>query len=140
MASIAAKLAASEREADAARVRAKIKAAKMNRTATAANTSGSSKNNGGAEATKLMPPPPSRKVEDEPVKAGREGAMGNGRGNMEEREEDRDRDQGVNKRKRKAATLGHTQGARASRRRSTLSPWELESLMSGGLGSVSPEK
>jgi hypothetical protein len=140
MASIAAKLAASEREADAARVRAKIKAAKMNRANTNTTASNSSRNKTETETAKLMLPPPSRKVEDEPIKAGREGGFGTGRSNMEEREEDRDRDQGVNKRKRKAATLGRTQGARASRRRSTLSPWELESLMSGGLGSVSPEK
>jgi hypothetical protein len=140
MASIAAKLAASEREADAARVRAKIKAAKMNRANATTAASNSSRNMAETETAKLMPPPPSRKVEDEPIKAGREGAMGLGRGNMEEREDDRDGDQGVNKRKRKATTLGRTQGARASRRRSTLSPWELESLMSGGLGSVSPEK
>ena len=141
MASIAAKLAASEREADAARVRAKIKAAKMNRANANTTTSNSSRNKTETETAKLMPPPPpSRKVEDELIKAGGEGGFGTGRVNMEERDDERDRDQGVNKRKRKAATLGRTQGARASRRRSTLSPWELESLMSGGLGSVSPEK
>ncbi|KAG9232826.1 Afadin and alpha-actinin-binding-domain-containing protein [Amylocarpus encephaloides] len=101
MATIAAKLAATEREADAARVRAKLKAAKLNRSKPTAT-----------EPTKLMPPlEKPREAEDgegeeEPVKAD---------GN----------------RKRKA---GRTQGGRANRRRSTLSPWELESLITGGVG------
>jgi len=94
MASIAAKLAATEREADAARVRAKIKAAKMKR--------------GSTEEGKDMPPPAI--VDKEPES-----------------------------RKRKAAASGRAQGGRASRRRSTLSPWELESLILGGVGG-SPAK
>ena len=40
-------------------------------------------------------------------------------------------EEGVASRKRKAPAR---QGGRASRRRSTLSPWELESLMLGGVG------
>jgi hypothetical protein len=40
-------------------------------------------------------------------------------------------------RKRKA---GKSLGGRANRRRSTLSPWEMESLILGGLGGVSPSK
>jgi hypothetical protein len=110
MATIAAKLAATEREADAARVRAKIKAAKMNRL---------SSEKASLEATKLMPPPPRKEgTEEEPIK------------NDEESE--------GRARKRKAA--GRTQGGRASRRRSTLSPWEMESLILGGVGGVSPGK
>ncbi|EHK99929.1 hypothetical protein M7I_4008 [Glarea lozoyensis 74030] len=110
MASIAAKLAATEREADAARVRAKIKAAKLSRVNAAVVN---------VDATKLMPPPPrtNELVDDEdaePVKS----------------------DAGQN-RKRKAT--GRTQGGRANRRRSTLSPWELESLILGGV-TVSPGK
>ena len=100
MATIAAKLAATEREADAARVRAKLKAARM-------------KSVGDIEATKMMPPPPRQDAEDdvEPVKAEIEGE--------------------AISRKRKA---GARQGGRASRRRSTLNPWELESLILGGVG------
>ncbi|KAG0652664.1 hypothetical protein D0Z07_0105 [Hyphodiscus hymeniophilus] len=99
MATIAAKLAATEREADAARVRAKIKAARM-------------KSAGEKEATRMMPPPPKKEEEDvDPAKA--------------EIEEE------AVSRKRKAGTR---QGGRASRRRSTLSPWELESLILGGVG------
>jgi hypothetical protein len=110
MASIAAKLAATEREADAARVRAKIKAAKLNRGNAAVPS---------ADATKLMPPPskPRETAEDEetePVKS-----------------------DVVQTRKRKAT--GRTQDGRANRRRSTLSPWELESLILGGV-TASPGK
>ena len=44
-------------------------------------------------------------------------------------------------RKRKARELGTGRDkGRASRRRSTLSPWELESLILGGAGVASPEK
>jgi hypothetical protein len=102
MASIAAKLAATEREADAARVRAKIKAARMK------------KDTSNVDAVRLMPPP-SKKAEEmvgEPTKAGEQNVTEEG------------------SRKRKA--LGR-QGGRASRRRSTLSPWELESLILGGV-------
>lgn len=103
MATIAAKLAATEREADAARVRAKIKAARM-------------KSAGDKEATRLMPPP-AKKIDDEDIEPTKPGE-----GEVEEE---------VVSRKRKA---GARQGGRASRRRSTLSPWELESLILGGVG------
>jgi len=104
MASIAAKLAATEREADAARVRAKIKAARMK--------SGRTDN---VDAVRLMPPPPKRDQDIEPTKTERETPS------AEE----------IGARKRKAPGR---QGGRASRRRSTLSPWELESLILGGMG------
>jgi hypothetical protein len=101
MASIAAKLAATEREADAARVRAKLKAARM-------------KSASNAEALKLNAP--QRKASDE----------------MEPSKVERDNREHANDvpetRKRKAPIR---QGGRASRRRSTLSPWELESLIQG---------
>jgi hypothetical protein len=101
MASIAAKLAATEREADAARVRAKLKAARM-------------KSASNAEALKLNAP--QRKASDE----------------MEPSKVERDNREHANDvpetRKRKAPVR---QGGRASRRRSTLSPWELESLIQG---------
>jgi hypothetical protein len=117
MASIAAKLAATEREADAARVRAKLKAARA-----------------ATKGHRLEPPSP-RKASSEdvdPVKqspridddSAREAPAENGE--VEELRESR---------KRKAA--GRTHGGRASRRRSTLSPWELESLI---LGTASPKK
>jgi hypothetical protein len=122
MASIAAKLAASEREADAARVRAKIKAARMNKIAAPAQASTDAKS---------MPPPPRKDVVEEPVKRG---AMG-GSADAESRE---DGDNDGRSRKRKAT--GRNQGGRASRRRSTLSPWELESLILGGVGQPSPAR
>jgi hypothetical protein len=100
MASIAAKLAASEREADAARVRAKLKAARM-------------KGASNAEALKLNPPAKNEGRETEPSKAERD-------------EPQQDATRGQETRKRKAPAR---QGGRASRRRSTLSPWELESLI-----------
>jgi len=103
MASIAAKLAATEREADAARVRAKLKAARMK---SAANV----------ETVKLKPPQIT--TQDEPSKVARD------TGDAVEAE------RGV-VRKRKAQGR---QGGRANRRRSTLSPWELESLILGGVG------
>lgn len=115
MASIAAKLAATEREADAARVRAKLKAAKMNRSNPAVSATAS-------DATKLMPPPPRREEQElEPTK----GSVAVG---------DAEAEDARAARKRKAT--GKPQGGgRASRRRSTLSPWELESLITGGVAS-----
>jgi hypothetical protein len=98
MATIAAKLAATEREADAARVRAKLKAARMK----------------SAGDTKLMPPPAKEGEDVEPVKGDRDWVE------LE-----------LGSKKRKA---GARQGGRASRRRSTLNPWELESLILGGVG------
>jgi hypothetical protein len=124
MASIAAKLAASEREADAARVRAKIKAARMNRTAAPAQASSD---------PKPMPPPPRKVgVEEEPVKR----AATTSTPDTETTREDGDNDG----RSRKRKATGRNQGGRASRRRSTLSPWELESLILGQVGQASPTK
>lgn len=101
MASIAAKLAATEREADAARVRAKLKAAKLS----------------SAAAATTLKPPASKQDSREPTKE--------------------DVPQASPSKKRKAT--GRVPGGRASRRRSTLSPWELESLILGGAG-VTPAK
>lgn len=101
MASIAAKLAATEREADAARVRAKLKAAKLSSAAVAPT----------------LKPPASKGDGREPTKE--------------------DAPQASPSKKRKAT--GRLPGGRASRRRSTLSPWELESLILGGVG-VTPVK
>ena len=189
MASIAAKLAASEREADAARVRAKIKAARGKGGIAAASvaTTSSSRATGaaaggvsekerekdakrGEEERKLMPPPPTPKraqpaqtsqtqsqdaqsrSESESRSHSRSGdveqirALGRDRGNDGDREGDAEKvDTGIvndaRSRKRKARELGTGRDkGRASRRRSTLSPWELESLILGGAGVASPEK
>lgn len=111
MASIAAKLAATEREADAARVRAKIKAAKLSR----ANLS--------SEAAKLLPP--STRTEEESKRA-------TGTENLAIADAGEYDLQGASGAKKRKAT-GRSQGGRASRRRSTLSPWELESLILGNI-------
>ncbi|KAJ9141625.1 hypothetical protein NKR19_g7405, partial [Coniochaeta hoffmannii] len=152
-ATIAAKLAASEREADAARVRAKLKAARLARTGRGAV--------GGGNNPVLPPPPSSGNTEGdngsaagEPVKRDREreegravDADGEGRtveGRMKEGVEvreiggKRDDADGVDlavpverPRKRERRT-----SKAASRRRSTLNPWELQSLIQGDVGAA----
>ena len=117
MATIAAKLAATEREADAARVRAKLKAARMSRLKTTTDTS----------ATVSV---------SVPLKSG-DDEVGGQEAEKDEAHVDNGgvKDvEGAKKRKPKA------QGGRANRRRSTLSPWEMESLILGGLGGGSPLK
>ena len=114
MASIAAKLAATEREADAARVRAKLKAAKASRRAGAATAGEALK-----EATTTT------KVR---VKTGETPAK------VEPNEEDAGEESAARRRKPVSRDV------RRSRRRSTLSPWELESLILGGVGGESPLK
>ncbi|KAI9055936.1 hypothetical protein LZ554_000871 [Drepanopeziza brunnea f. sp. 'monogermtubi'] len=152
MASIAAKLAASEREADAARVRAKIKAARAGRSGVGAgvasvpphSTSRDNSSSREKEDKRLMPPPPTPKRD---VVLGESGAAGNGTGRRRREEGEGEGDgegEGAENananakfsdarstRKRKARDVGK---GRASRRRSTLSPWELESLILGGAG------
>ncbi|CZT41747.1 related to NAB3 Polyadenylated RNA-binding protein [Rhynchosporium secalis] len=159
MASIAAKLAASEREADAARVRAKLKAArgKAGVAASGLNAAGMGRAAAGRaerrkedeerrenEERKLMPPPPtprrnltnrepdsSTKPTDEPGNASMPNQQENSNVNLN--------DARSRKRKARDLGLGGKGTGRASRRRSTLSPWELESLILGGAG-ASPEK
>lgn len=106
MDAIAAKLAASERDADAARVRAKLKAARM---------------------AKRRPELAPREVEAAPadenggdVDPVKKDIEMEGQDAREEREEVPVK----RKREKRASRV-------ASRRRSTLSPWELESLISG---------
>jgi len=116
MATIAAKLAATEREADAARVRAKLKAARLNKSKTSTSTT--------TTTTSI------------PLKSeGEDGSERRGADELNGWEEgggggDGDAEVEVGK-KRKAPKA---QGGRANRRRSTLSPWEMESLILGGLG------
>lgn len=102
MASIAAKLAATEREADAARVRAKLKAARM-------------KSASNADALRLIAP------------ASKEG------GEVEPSKLTRDDQENMSRETRKRKAIAR-HGGRSSRRRSTLSPWELESLIQGNVG------
>ncbi|KAL5321418.1 hypothetical protein ACEPPN_009376 [Leptodophora sp. 'Broadleaf-Isolate-01'] len=176
MASIAAKLAASEREADAARVRAKIKAARgkggvttattMSRPVVEKNKIRDTKRGDDErrerEERKLMPPPPTPKrahtsnsnsheadtsiystdKATEPVRVAEQSQstdleqLDNANVNVNVNVGTSD----ARSRKRKARDLGGNGQGRASRRRSTLSPWELESLILGGAGVGSPEK
>lgn len=153
MATIAAKLAASEREADAARVRAKLKAARLARM-------------GRAGGNPVLPPPNTGSAATaegevsggEPVKKDRErgetsringgeagsGDLGReveGRRTGPEDGEGRAGEEDVDAvdlvvvekpRKRERRT-----GKATSRRRSTLDPWELQSLIQGDAGAVS---
>lgn len=113
MATIAAKLAASEREADAARVRAKLKAARGTR--------------GGVRKPPTAPiqseqDPEVPNVPEEPVDADVDPV----KHDLPSPEQEEPQQLKPEKRKRDRRT-----SKVASRRRSTLSPWELESLMSG---------
>ncbi|KAI9900131.1 hypothetical protein N3K66_004393 [Trichothecium roseum] len=130
MATIAAKLAASEREADAARVRAKLRAMR-----------GLKRPSPSKQPPRPAPgsPPPAEHDEDED-EARQQPDQGQGRrveGGGEGEDVDpvkRDPESATKpspkpeKRKREKRRRS---GAAAGRRRSTLSPWELESLMQG---------
>lgn len=112
MATIAAKLAASEREADAARVRAKLRAARGTR--------------GVKKPTITRSPPPG----PEPT-AQEQDSQRNGLEDVDPVKRDptppaEERQLKPEKRRRERRT-----SKTASRRRSTLSPWELESLITG---------
>ena len=148
MATIAAKLAASEREADAARVRAKIKAMRANRApvapaskpAAAPRISSISSSEGSGEKDwKAMPPPPIRLVPNDDPEANwevsRDELSKSGSANVEDAGVESKR---TESKKRKAPVSSRGQG-KVSRRRSTLSPWELESLMLGGIASPAKE-
>lgn len=107
MTNIAAKLAASEREADAARVRAKLKAARLRKSSAPA-----------AVAQEPQPEPEEQDRRDSNIEN-----MDPVREEVTTMEESQPKP-GKRKREQK-------QSMRASRRRSTLSPWELETLMAG---------
>ncbi|KAM0339982.1 hypothetical protein ACHAPU_010699 [Fusarium lateritium] len=114
MATIAAKLAASEREADAARVRAKLRAVRGTRGVKKPTIASSQPEPQAAESpAKDQPPKRSDRENVDPVK--RDPAPADDQLKPEKRRRDR--------RMSKSAT----------RRRSTLSPWELESLMNGNV-------
>lgn len=129
MAAINAKLEATERQADAARVRAKLRAARTGRKPTTTTTTTStamppSKPSPKKESTdpvkKDIPVPTVRQVkpeEDELAKP-------------EDDVQDRQLKPEKRKRERRPSKV-------VSRRRSTLSPWELESLIQGNVEGVS---
>ncbi|KAI0148731.1 Afadin and alpha-actinin-binding-domain-containing protein [Xylariaceae sp. FL1272] len=156
MATIQAKLAASERDADAARVRAKLRAVRKSRDTDSAPTTTTTTTDTPPELDLLPqthePEPESLKAPQEdvdPVKKRRDSApprrvsfIPSGDGEMDElAQEPLPQGQGggevkaddivVVKRKRDRRT-----SKVASRRRSTLSPWELEGLISGNVGDV----
>ncbi|TPX13253.1 uncharacterized protein E0L32_006226 [Thyridium curvatum] len=141
-ANIAAKLAASERDADAARVRAKLRAARLGRqhvgAADAATSAAASEGKKPARSS-------AEDIAGDPVKKRSGPRESAGTTNVEETEVAPPAEEEV------ATTGGEDQGEpelkvekprkrerrvskAASRRRSTLNPWELESLITGGAG------
>ncbi|CAK7221917.1 hypothetical protein SEUCBS140593_004724 [Sporothrix eucalyptigena] len=129
MATIVAKLAASEREADAARVRAKLKAARSGLL--------------GAAKTKVTPmeaPAASeaeasvdsvKKTADDEAGGGPLGTSINSNGSEQQQQPLRKKRDTKDKDQRRVSKA-------ASRRRSTLNPWELKSLMSGSVEGAAP--
>ncbi|KAJ4133506.1 hypothetical protein NW768_005092 [Fusarium equiseti] len=112
MATIAAKLAASERDADAARVRAKLRAARSAR---------------GVKKPNITPSEP--QATESPAKESE--LKRSGLENVDPVKRDpAPADSQLKPEKRRR---GHKTSKSASRRRSTLSPWELESLMNGNV-------
>ncbi|KAF9882325.1 nima interactive protein [Colletotrichum karsti] len=126
MATIAAKLAASEREADAARVRAKLKAA---RGGTVRSTAPPPQ-----QTVRAMPPPPPETIVAVPPEPqqpnGADASDSNHDLDPVKRDLPQDEDKPLSPPKRKRERrVSKVQ----SRRRSTLSPWEMESLISGNV-------
>lgn len=111
MSNIAAKLAASEKEADAARVRAKLRAARGSARGVAKPTTTKPTESG-------APVPSIQQAENAACDAGNGDPVKEVQAPQEEDKPEK------RKRDRKASKT-------ASRRRSTLSPWELETLISG---------
>ena len=112
MATIAAKLAASERDADAARVRAKLRAARSAR---------------GVKKPNITPSEP--QAAESPAKESE--LKRSGLENVDPVKRDPAPTDGQLKPEKRRR--GHKTSKSASRRRSTLSPWELESLMNGNV-------
>ena len=140
MASIAVKLAASEREADAARVRAKLKAARMGR--------------GGQNQAPAAAVPSQEAISEDPdislgdpvkkdlpkieIDASLANAL-NDLGAVSDGEEPPPTPKELDIGKRTKRTTRRTSKT-VSRRRSTLNPWELESLIQGNLDAESPAR
>ncbi|KAI0908143.1 Afadin and alpha-actinin-binding-domain-containing protein [Ustulina deusta] len=172
MATIAAKLAASEREADAARVRAKLRAVRRNCRLSGIVDEGQTEpqketelgtqdardgENGDTDAHSLkenvdpvkrdmhtglevvsVRKAPRRRLSCAPVgddvdELGEEEQTG---GNVGERRREGDKEKGKDVEVLKNRKRAIRSGKVASRRRSTLSPWELRGLISGNAGDV----
>ncbi|KAM0415137.1 hypothetical protein ACHAPD_006325 [Fusarium lateritium] len=114
MATIAAKLAASEREADAARVRAKLRAARSTR---------------GVQKPKIGSSQPEPQTADPPAKEPELKRSDVENVDPVKRDPVPADDQLKPEKRRRARRTSK----KTSRRRSTLSPWELESLMNGNV-------
>lgn len=138
MATIAAKLAASEREADAARVRAKLKAARLGKRTSLAPSNASTATSGISSRTcsgESYPGDPSKKE----LSASRESQDENGQdggasvhpGAGSQGEDDGLAPQQSTEEKEKPRKRERRASKVASRRRSTLNPWELQSLIAG---------
>lgn len=116
MATITAKLVASERDANAARVRAKLKAARM----------------GGKKRVSLASPT----TGTDAVEAGRSTRSDGGPEGQVERVGDEGEDELAPKEEEKPVVVRKRERRTsrvASRRRSTLNPWELGALIQGGV-------
>ncbi|KAI0134461.1 NIMA interactive protein [Xylariales sp. AK1849] len=126
MANIAAKLAASEREADAARVRAKLKAARMGRRQSIVPNQ--------LPTPEASVDPVKKDIVAPVVDPEQDELAGTGAG-AEQESVQAETEIKPEKRKRERRT-----SKVASRRRSTLSPWELESLIQGNVDVESPAR
>ncbi|KAK4219136.1 Afadin and alpha-actinin-binding-domain-containing protein [Rhypophila decipiens] len=184
MATIQAKLAASEREADAARVRAKLKAARLGKRVSlvAPIATGDSENSGNSRPSSALSgnntaSPSIRRVRNSNLAADEEedelaadskptsGPSSSPRKRLggqekktsstttiatkeaDEVEPQQQQQQQARKLKREKRPVPATNGAargtssrRASRRRSTLNPWELETLIKNGVEAATPVK
>ncbi|KAK2070247.1 hypothetical protein P8C59_004759 [Phyllachora maydis] len=143
MATIAAKLAASERDADAARVRAKLRAARLGKKAAGQQQQQQQ------QQQQPPPPPPTATQRSRPASPAKAVAAGADSPRKRARREmnaagDPDADElgadgpdavGVTrparKRERRTSRV-------ACRRRSTLNPWEMEALITGGAAPAVP--
>lgn len=128
MATITAKLVASERDADAARVRAKLKAARLGKKRVSlAPTASETDSSATADASR------STRSDGGIIEGEREGSQ-----RADENEEDElapkaEEKPVVRKRERRTSRV-------ASRRRSTLNPWELKAVIQGAVGVAGEEE
>ncbi|GJC85143.1 hypothetical protein ColLi_07981 [Colletotrichum liriopes] len=130
MATIAAKLAASEREADAARVRAKLKAARGGAVGKPIPASQQQQQPMPApppETIVAVPPEP-QQPNDSPARTTSDQDLDPVKRDLPQDEDEEQPQHQPTKRKRDRRV-----SKVASRRRSTLSPWEMESLISGNV-------
>ncbi|EPE10218.1 nima interactive protein [Ophiostoma piceae UAMH 11346] len=159
MASIAAKLAASEREADAARVRAKLKAmrsglaasakTKALQPASASSSMASARTiSGGSEAIASSATSTTTEIDSvDPVKKAvapvdTDPALGTSINSNKSMGDDQDQvDLQQQPLRKKRDRKDNRRASRvASRRRSTLNPWELKTLMTGGADSETADE